>query len=63
VVPSFFPYILRQQSIPHVQLTFSVVGPDIDDEEDAAEDFEPDDDEDDDDQVDDGKRHIFLYPH
>ena len=36
-----------------------VVGPDIDDEEDAAEDFEPDDDGEDDEQIDDGK--FFLF--
>jgi hypothetical protein len=36
--------------------SLSVVGPDIDDEEDAAEDFEPDEDgNDDDDQIDDGQ--------
>ena len=39
-----------------------VVGPDIEDEEDAAQDFEPDDDGEDDEQIDDGRHLIhFIY--
>lgn len=39
-------------------MTLTVVGPDIEDEEDAAQDFEPDDDGEDDEQIDDGRYFI-----